>query len=329
MTSVLSNNSQPQTKSTKSAAARRPVGRPRVQRGTDSPQAIVRQAVARLKDIRDSGQTDRFHRFAYGGSFEHLGQVPAERCLSVHEAGCKLGAIERLTGWPIERVLSDWDQLLSGWVSAIGQIVLTMGRTERARAVGEMMNSWCRLDEVLRSMAFTAWIKEGALGVPAPRGDALASMIGIHTRALQKCLERLRAERTQPTTEYEVQVDLWLGPPPADDPVPHLPVLWASVKDTLSGTKAAEQGLLPANTPAEAESARRLLRRRLSSLGNTTDSSSEKPTLPVYLTICRRCGRTMTFSDTPALCACRFEVKRTQSEPRAAKRKRRSRGDAP
>ena len=146
MRAVLSDNSPPQPKLTKSPTQHWRVGRPVVSRSTDLPQTSVREGVARLKDIHDSGQKKRLHRFSYGGAFAHVGQVPVERCLSAKEAAFKIGAIQRLTGWPIAQVQTDWNQILSGWVSAIGQIVLTVGRAERARAICEMANSWCRLD---------------------------------------------------------------------------------------------------------------------------------------------------------------------------------------
>ena len=258
--------------------------------------AELRMAYERLLAILQAPPPDdRCHAFDFGATASRQdAQEPVHRCLSQAEARAKLRAIERLTGQPLDALLGDsWDQLSPAQLLAVEDTVCRPEAGERAQPLGDQAPAWCRLDERLFRLAFTAWFK-GSNFAAAPAPHSLARQIGVNPAGYRKALQRLRvalARPSAPSPRCVPRVDLWLGESPVEEAVPSMPRLWVSARALkLDEAKAAEAGLLPATTLAQERLARRELGRRWSLREDKADFDEVKSVSRQY-TRCCRCGQ--------------------------------------
>ena len=261
-------------------------------------QSELRAACERLVRITQSPpERDYCHPFGVGHvALQRNHRRPGHRCLSQSEVHSKLSAIERLTEQTITTLLADgWDRLSPAQLLAVGEALCLLEAGELSQPLGSQAPAWCRLDEHLFRLAFTAWIKGPNFAV-APRPGALARRISVDQIGYRKAMQELHAAIALPSTpsaRWPPRIDLWLGDPPMDEVGPPMARLWVSVR-TLKFTEAdaAKTGLLPANTPDQERQAREELCRRWSLREEEVNFSETEPATYQY-TICCRCSKVL------------------------------------
>ena len=255
----------------------------------------LRAACQKLVEIVRSSPDERScDPFGPGEAVHH---APDHRCLSQAEAGAKLRGIERLTNRSVAQLLAGgWDRLSPTQTLEIESVLSILEPGERTQPLGDQAPVWHRLDEQLFRLAFTAWIK-GTNFVVAPRPSTLADQVGVDATGYRNCLQELRDALVRSTTlspRWPPRVNLWLGDPAPDEVGPPMPRLWVSVRVLkLTGTDAAEMGLLPAETLIQEHLALEHLCRRWVSRADDASLPSGAPDARRQYTICCRCGQTL------------------------------------